>query len=496
VHLSDTIMMARTLGIPLIFIASICFLACGGERPQERLRPVDRDLPAIEQEKRLNVLFTFNSTGYFLLRGEPMGFEYELLRAFARDRELELAPVVVRDRDELFNRLDRGDGDVVAARLVRSADLETETLLSDAIYSTRPAVIQQVAPPEDVDLPEIAEHLTQPRHPPPPPGTIRARRVQSAAELGGREVHLERRSPYRENLIEISEGIDGDIEVIEVEPGVATEALIRQVSRGEIELTVGQENAALLRSDYFTNIEVAPAVGPERETVWAVRQSSPRLLEALNQWLAENEELRSQLYQKYFIDRRGYKQRVESVYLTSETGTLSPYDELFKRGVAPLGWDWRLLASQAYQESRFEPDARSWAGAEGLLQLMPGTAREVGVRNSRNPEENVEGAVRYLLGLTRRWEPIIADPDERLKFIFASYNAGPGHVDDARRLTDKHGGNSNVWEDVAYWMLQKSKRAVFNDPVVRHGFVRGLEPVTYVELILERYDHYREFVQE
>ena len=147
-----------------------------------------------------------------------------------------------------------------------------------------------------------------------------------------------------------------------------------------------------------------------------------------------------------------------------------------------------------FQESRFEPNARSWAGAMGLLQLMPATAREVDVSDPYDPDQNVAGAVRYLEWLRETyWQERIPDEKERLKFILASYNAGSGHVMDAQRLTEKYGGDPTVWADVAYWLLQKSNEEYYNDPVVKYGYARGLEPVTYVSRILERFDHYSQF---
>jgi membrane-bound lytic murein transglycosylase F len=125
---------------------------------------------------------------------------------------------------------------------------------------------------------------------------------------------------------------------------------------------------------------------------------------------------------------------------------------------------------------------------------MPGTAREVGVSRILDPEQNVAGAVRYLTKLFERWEREIPDSTERLKFVLAAYNTGTGHVQDAQRLAQKNGGDPTLWDDVAYWLLQKSKRAVYTDPVVRHGFSRGLEPVTYVQKILERFANYRQHV--
>ena len=199
-------------------------------------------------------------------------------------------------------------------------------------------------------------------------------------------------------------------------------------------------------------------------------------------------------YRRYFVDRRGYRERIASTYLTGETGTLSDYDALFQTHADTIGWDWRLLAAQAYQESRFRPNARSWAGAQGLLQLMPATGREFGVTDPNDPADNVAAAVRFLAWLQTYWDGEIADPQERLKFVLASYNTGHGHVEDARRLAVKHGDDPDRWEDVAYWLLQKSKRAVYTDPVVKYGFARGLEPVTYVAHILERWTHYQQFV--
>jgi len=227
-----------------------------------------------------------------------------------------------------------------------------------------------------------------------------------------------------------------------------------------------------------------------------VRKNSPDLLDALNKWIDEkqNGSFFDKLYQKYFIDRRNYLERVESGFLTSKTGKLCAYDDLLKQHAGELPWDWRLLAAQAFQESRFKPDAHSWAGAAGLLQLMPATAKQYGVKNALDPEDNVQGAVKFLKWLNGFWAERIKDDNERLKFVLASYNTGAGHVQDAQRLAEKYGGNPQSWEDVSYWLLQKSTQEYSTDPVVKFGFCRGLEPVNYVSHILERYDRYKQFL--
>ncbi|MEM0963447.1 MAG: transglycosylase SLT domain-containing protein, partial [Bacteroidota bacterium] len=301
--------------------------------------------------------------------------------------------------------------------------------------------------------------------------------------------------PYVRRLVELEDRITGEIQVVEVD--TTSEALIRNVAVGNIELTVAQENVAVLEAGYYDNLEVQPAIGAPHGIAWAVRENAPVLLQSLNEWIVENADSRrwNQLYRKYYVDRRGFRERIETGYLTGRTGNLSGYDDYLKQYAPTIGWDWRLLGSQMYQESRFEPNARSWAGAMGLLQIMPGTAGDLGLSNPYDPEANIEAATRYLKWLEDNyWAERIDDPDERIKFILASYNAGAGHVMDAQRLTVADGGDETQWEDVRYWLLRKSEPAVYNRPEVRHGYARGLEPVHYVDIILERYEHYQQFV--
>ena len=474
--------------------------------------PIERDLDAITERDTLVALTTYNSTSYFLYRGEPLGYEYALLKAFAEDQDLTLKMVVVPDRDSLYVLLNQGIGDVVASRLVPTEQGSSDVLYTSALYTTQPTLVQansELELPDSVDsvivhgaeaadtsmgmLEAIGEAEDLPEE-----VEIEARLVTKPSGLAGEEVHLPGNSPYEETLLELEDEITGDIYVVELGGDVSAEDLIREVSAGTIDFTVTSENLANLREAYYTNITARPTLGDEHEVVWAVRENAPLLQAALSEWIEgkQGSSLFNSLYRKYFVDRKGYRERAESKYLTSETGTLSDYDDVLKKYAEEIGWDWRLLASQTFQESRFKPRARSWAGAAGLLQLMPPTAREFGVTDVYDPDDNVAGAVRFLQWLENYWDDKIPDERERLRFILASYNTGHGHVEDARRLTAKNGGDDTIWEEVAYWLLQKSKREVYTDPVVRYGFSRGLEPVTYVTLILERFEHYSQFVTD
>ena len=465
------------------------------------VEPISRDLAQIRERGSLVVLAPYNSTTYFIYQGQPLGYEYELLQAFTKDLGVTLKMVVVTDPKSLFPLLNSGEGDIAADRLIppvgptTALEDQSPVSFSRALYRTEAVLVQQAQPPSAAG--EGTEKALAPGPADPLPEVdIQARLVTRPSQLAGRTVSLPEKSAYHQTLIELSEEISGDIYVVEMGEKIQDETLAQRVARGEVQFTVMQKNLADLKEAEFKNLKVRPILGQTHSVSWALRKNSPELMNELNRWIEEkkNGSLFDGLYQKYFIDRRRYLERVQSEYLTSTTGKLSEFDPLIKQYAGELGWDWRLLASQAFQESRFHPAARSWAGATGLLQLMPATARQFGVTNALDPADNVQGAVKFLKWLQQFWAKRIPDENERLKFILASYNCGAGHVEDAQRLTEKYGGNPQVWEDVSYWLLQKSNQQYSSDAVVKFGFCRGIEPVNYVSNILERFDHYKQFV--
>jgi membrane-bound lytic murein transglycosylase F len=469
--------------------------------PQHAGTQNGHDLVEIKWRDTLTVLAPYNSTTYFLYKGEPMGYEYELLKAFAEDHHVALKLVVVQKRDSLMQMLLAGRGDLVASRLIPMAEDTGRVAFTRPLYHTEPVLVQRGAPPAVAEraLPKAVDTAlkagpAEPAVSPTQTLTVHARLVQRPAELAGQQVTVQKKAPYIPTLIELADSLSGDLQVVEVDS--SAEALIRSVARGAIQYTVAEGNVAQLQGSVYKNLVIRPVIGASKPVAWAVRREARELRDSLNAWIGDEKTRGTldRLYKKYFIDARGFQTRTESRYLTSTTGTLSPFDTLLHRYAPSLGWDWRLLGSQMYQESRFKPTARSWAGAVGLLQLMPGTARQFGVRSPTNPEDNVRGAVKFLASLQATWRKLVPDSTERLKFVLASFNAGTGHVQDAQRLAEKHGDDPLKWAHVSYWLLQLSKQEYYDDPVVKYGFVRGMEPVAYVSVILDRFDHYRQFV--
>lgn len=221
---------------------------------------------------------------------------------------------------------------------------------------------------------------------------------------------------------------------------------------------------------------------------WAVRGGNSELAKALDEWYKPSmvDEVRAE------TRRPQVQRRIYAPYLNRSAGVISRHDALFKKYAPVARWDWRLLAAQCYQESCFDPEAKSWAGACGLMQIMPETADVIGLARSRIfvPEDNIAAAARYIKKLNATFSDV-PNASERQCFVLAAYNCGAHHVRDAMALTDKHGGNRHRWTDVARNMMLLKDPKYYNDPVVKYGYMRSNETVNYVSLIRRRYAQYR-----
>lgn len=461
----------------------------GGQADVEWINPcaeAPRPWSVIRSEGQLVVALPNDSTSYFLYRGMPRGFDYELLKAFADENDLTLT---VRREESVRERLDAarvGDVDLVGGRLPITA--EVDIAWSQPLYETAAAVVQRIDGARQVVPPELRgpfEELISGH------STVRARPLTTPDDLLGREVWMVEDSGWLDDVVELEHRSDGDVEIVTVQDAQA-ETLVKWVGTQRIPLAVAEENVSVLSASHYDEVVVKPALGSDRPVAFAAHCGHDELLVELDDFIDRNPGRLANLYDRYFLDRRGFEEAVELERVRE--GRLSAYDDLFRKYAPTLAWDWRLLAAQSHQESRFKPNARSWAGAEGLMQLMPAAARQVGIRNRRDPEQSIRGGVAYLAWLEGIWEDRIADPDERLRFVLASYNAGAGHVEDARRLAEAFGDDATRWAEVAPWLIRLSDKAWYTQPEVQYGFCRGLEPTTYVARILERYDRYQDLV--
>lgn len=436
------------------------------------------DLDGIIKRGYLNALVDNNSVSYFIYKGEPMGYEYELLTLFAKELNVGLKITVTSGINRAIDQLNKGEGDIIAFPLTVTKERKKYVSFSKPHFNSYQVLVQR--------KPENWRQLTM--------DEINRRVIRNPVELIGKDVYVLAGSSFENRLKHLSEEIGGDVSIRPDTSSLESEALIRKVATGEIDYTVADNMMARVNAFYYPDLDIDTPLSMAQQVAWASRKNSPQLIQAINTWLTKikKEPTFMVIYNRYFRSPRTSLVRMKSEYSSMGGNMLSPFDSLIRQGADSLGWDWRLLASLIYQESRFLPKGESWAGARGLMQLMPRTANEFGAFNLDDPKESISAGVGYLRFLQKYWSRKITDPDERLKFTLASYNIGLSHVIDAQRLAEKYGKDPQIWFDnVEFYLSRKSDPAIYEDPIVTAGYCKCEEPINYVRDILERFEVYK-----
>ena len=428
---------------------------------------VELDLKEIQQRGELNVVLDNNSVSYFIYKGNPMGYEYELLQRLAKHLKVSLKIKVISSIDEAFTLLNTGETDIVAFPLSITKDRTNYFAFTDAHYVTTQVLVQNKQSKKLVETP---------------------------FELIGQEVFVKNGSSFKTRLKNLSEEIGGEIIVKEDTIDGETESLIQGVADGKIKFTVADRTIAVVNSWYYPNLDINMPISLPQQIGWALRKNSPQLVKATNSWLKgiKSSAIYQVIYNKYFNSPRFSMITNTSDYSSLSGNKLSPYDDQLKVGAKILGWDWRLLASVVYQESNFNPSIKSWAGAVGLMQVMPETGEYFGVSNIEDPSQNIKVGVRFLKFLDNEWAKTVTDSTERVKFVLASYNVGLSHILDARNLANKYGRSPVKWDNnVEYMLSQKSNPKYYRDKVVAAGYCRCYGPIVYVKEVLNRFEEYK-----
>jgi len=468
--------------IVVVFLLLMLFNSCREQKKLgfEELRQIKKSndliLKKILTERKLTATTDYNSTNYFIYRGEPMGYQYELLKSFAHFLGVKLELIINNDLESSFNCINDNSCDLIGLGLAITKDRNNVVDFTLPINQTRQMLVQ--CKPEGWRKMATAEE-------------INARLIRNPLNLAGKTVHIQKNSIFKNRLINLSEEIGADINIVELD--VTVEDLIRMVATREIEYTVSEEYIALVNTKYYPDIDVETAISFPQNIAWAVKKEAYGLLDTINYWLENFKNTRESalLYNKYFKNSGKVNPAKRASFAVNE-GKISPYDEIIKKYSKELGWDWRLLASLIYQESRFYPDTVAWSGAFGLMQMMPGTAMDYGLDSLSSPEDQIRAGVEFIAALEKQLTDKTENVEERTKFVLAAYNAGIAHIYDARRLAEKYQKDPFKWDNnVDFFILNKSKPEYYNDSVVRYGYCRGEETYTFVNQIYERFEHYK-----
>lgn len=441
-------------------------VSCGGKNHNSSTNAEDAP------PDTLHVATLYGPTSYFNYRGQEMGFDYENVKRFANDENLVLDLKVAPTLQSLLNMIENGDIDLAAYPI--PVIEEYKNLAKHCGYKE---VTWQV--------------LVQPDG---------KNKISDVTQLVGKTIYVEQDSKYHYRLNNLNQELGGGINIVPInKDSLITEDLIRMVDLGEIPLTVVDSDIAELNKSYYPRLDIDMKISLDQYSSWAVRNDLDSLASRIDTWekRRDNSDMMKEIYKKYFEISKNptpYEDPVKSLGLNiKKGGKISVYDDSFKRHAQVSGYDWRLLAAIGFNESRFNNDIISWAGAQGLMQLMPVTAQAMGIDPSdlSNPDRNILAAAKLLKKLDSSLVDKVPDKDERLMFVIAAYNCGLGHIFDSIALAEKFGLDSTKWlGNVSEAALMKSRPQYYNDPVVKNGYFRGRETTEFVDKVMSVYNYF------
>lgn len=422
------------------------------------------DVEGIKKRGVLRVISRNSSTSYFLHRGSEAGFNYELAKLLADELGVRLEMVVPRAPRDMVPWLLQGRGDIIVGGMPIDAPRASRVrmtrpyLQTSHVVVTRKGRVPAITKLEDLVAATLMAH----------PSSSAIKRLRRLSQETGLRLTV---SASRETL--------------------HNEDILDEVASGAADVAVVQRRVAQVELMHRDDLEIALELPTGVvESAFGVHPENPLLFAAADDFLRRHYRgtVFNLLYWRYH-KKSARAVATRNPELRADKGGFTEWDEHFRAAAAEHGLDWRLLIAQAFQESRLDPTVESPYGAQGLMQFMPATAAELGVTDPFDPVQSIQGAARYMAKLVARFDKPEIDLKDRIRFALASYNVGPGHVDDARALAKESGLDPNRWFDnVAKAMLLLSKPRYFKK--ARAGYCRGEEPVSYVSEIQTRYDAY------
>ncbi len=458
--------MRRLLIFPVLLACTLwgAMSGCGGRAS------VDSDSVSTADTLRplpdtLRVGTLYSPTSFFIYRETEMGYDYDLVSRFAADKGIAIKLEVASSLAGVVQMLDSGLIDLIAYEVPVTAEYLEHVL---------PCGIENVT----------SQVLVQPKK-------STAERITDVTQLVGKEVYVEENSKYHHRLLNLNDELGGGIVIKPINRDtLITEDLIAMVSAGEIPLTVVDSDIARLNKTYYNDLDITLDISFAQRSAWGVAPENSWLADTINAWShqAKPRQAQAALLKRYYE----MSKVTPGVYtIDFSKGRMSPFDGLFRRHAASIGWDWRLLSSMGFAESRYDSTQVSWAGARGMMQLMPATARAYGLSLEEmvGNEASVSTAAKVIRSLDRSLARYVTNAEERKKFVIAAYNSGLAHILDAIALADKLGYDSQVWDGVVSdVLLLKSKPEYYNDPVCKYGYFRGRQTYDYVKTVYACYD--------
>lgn len=413
-------------------------------------------LHKILKNGEITVITKNNAHGYYLFQDEPMGFEYELAKEYADYLGVRLKIEVADNWEVMVRGINQGSGALIAAGISITPSREEEISFSDGYMAIQPHIIT---------------HRNNPK-------------INHLRDLTDKTIDIVSGSAYHKQLEKLRE--EGANFFIQPHEDLSAEELIQKVSDREIGVTVVDSHIAILNRRNYPWAVMKGKIGTEQQLGWAVYPKAYQLRDSINAFLQaiKANGRYDEIYNKYYGDTEDFDYIDLAAFHRRMKTRLSRYSPFIKAAARKHDFDWRLIVAQIYQESHLNPWAKSRAGARGLMQLLPSTARSLGVKDIYNPVENINAGVEHLQYLYELYDGVTGE--DRLLISLAAYNIGQGHIGDARRLAVKMKLDPDQWASLTKTLpLLRYKKYYKNS---KYGYCLGTEPIKYTKQIMIYYD--------
>ena len=404
----------------------------------------------------INVLLFSKASDYFLYKGNPIGFQYELFKELEKSLEKEVSIMVESDINLVMEAIFTNRYDIVAVDFKENPLLDYYQTFSIPHSTTYPVLV--------------------------------GRKNVRIDTLNDAEIVV---PSYASNVIE-EDSLPQNVNWNIVSKEVLIEDIFEEVQNGESDFLICDYNEAITMLAFCTNLIIIKQVGNPYSRKWRFTGRNEALNQKVDEWIEGFTKSKKYkiLCKKYFSF---HSQVIARSFHKSKYNKVSPFDVAIKHSAEKVNLDWQFLASIIFQESKFQTGLVGFGGSFGVMQLMPATAAYYGVTDKSSLENQLWAGSLYLNKLRNAYTDVI-DEQEQLKFVAGAYNSGPGHINDAQRLCVKYGKNPAVWENVAYYLALKNKPEYYKDDVVNHGYYPGSHTVKYVTEVMERYMGYKAMV--
>lgn len=420
----------------------------------------------------LKVATLYGPLSYFLYREDTLGYDYSLLKDFAQTKNVVLDIVIAPNLDKAVSMLDSNEIDLIAYNVPVISEYKDKIQPCGPEILTSQVLVQRIEKGNDL--------------------------LTDVTEMVGREVWVEANSKYLHRLTNLNSELGGGIQIREIEKDTITgDDIIEMVSTGKIPMSVVDSDIALLNKDYYRNIDASLEISFAQRASWGVSADKKWLGDSITAWFTTEGVQRNNeaLLKRYF--EKSKNGPIFSLNSSFSKGKVSPYDNLFRQYAKTIGWDWRLVAALGYVESQFSNNLVSWAGARGLMQIMPSTARAYGVDPDSlvNPQTSIDLAVKVLKSTEKVIGRYISDPEQRRIMTIAAYNSGAAHIIDAITIAKKTGRNPELWFDnVEQALLMKSDERIYSDPDVKYGYFGGKQTTQHTRNVYDFYKRIQQYV--